>query len=95
MQNVYKSIRGDRAALRTLVERYGGAAYALAYSETKSFPRAQRVALRAWPRVAEKLPHLARTTGQGFNGKLAQHSQDWKGASAPRIAKSVGRLPQA
>ena len=59
MQNVYKSIRGDRTALRTLVERYGGAAYALAYSETKSFPRAQRVAMRAWPRVAEKLPHLA------------------------------------
>jgi len=59
LKNVYKAMRGDRTALRTLVERYRGVAYALAYRETKSFPRAQRVALRAWVRLAERLPQLS------------------------------------
>ena len=59
LKNVYKAIRGDRTALRTLVERYRGVSYALAYRETHSFPRAQTVAMRAWARLAERLPHLA------------------------------------
>jgi len=56
---VHKAIRGDRTALRTLLERYRGVAYAMAYRETHSFPRAQIVAMRAWAQLAERLPGLA------------------------------------
>jgi DNA-directed RNA polymerase specialized sigma24 family protein len=56
---VHRAIRGDRAALRTLVERYQGLTYALAYRRTPSFPRAQSLALSAWPRVGMRLPGLA------------------------------------
>lgn len=58
LKNVYKAIRGDRAALRTLVERYRGVSYALAYRETHSFPRAQIVAMRSWVKLTERLPNL-------------------------------------
>lgn len=70
VQLIHRAIRGERAALRGLLERYQGVSYALAFRATHSFPNAQRVARAAWPLVVQRLPKLAET--EGFVELLAQ-----------------------
>lgn len=55
---VHRAIRGDRSALRALIERYQGFTYAHAFRFTKQFPQAQRVAQSAWPLAAAQLAAL-------------------------------------
>jgi len=55
---IHRAIRGDRNALRALLELYKGLTYALAFAQTKSFPHAQRVAKASWPIAAQRLPFL-------------------------------------
>ena len=56
---VHRAIRGDRSALRSLVERYQGFTYAHAFRFTQRFPQAQRAALAAWPIAAAQLRSLS------------------------------------
>lgn len=74
LRTVHRAIRGDRTALRTLVERYQGLTYALAYRHTQSFPQAQSLALRSWPRVGLRLPGL--TEPERFPDLLAWAVED-------------------
>ncbi len=56
---VHRAIRGERTALRALIERYQGFAYAYSFLAVKSFPKAQRVAQQAWKDLAKQLPSLS------------------------------------
>ncbi|MCK6471831.1 MAG: sigma-70 family RNA polymerase sigma factor [Planctomycetes bacterium] len=59
LRTVHRAIRSDRSALRSLVDRYQGFAYAVAYRQTKSFPQAQRLVVAGWVEAARRLPRLA------------------------------------
>lgn len=59
LRTVHRAIRADRSALRSLVDRYQGFSYAVAYRQTKSFPQAQRLVVAGWVEAARRLPRLA------------------------------------
>lgn len=63
LQLIHRAIRQDRAAHRSLIERYQGLAYALAFRHVHSFPQAQRICMAAWPLAIAKLPGLAEPEG--------------------------------
>ncbi|MCW8130888.1 MAG: sigma-70 family RNA polymerase sigma factor [Planctomycetota bacterium] len=63
LQIIHRAIRSDRVALRSLIERYQGLTYALAFRQCKKFPLAQRIAQAAWPIVATRLPSLSEPEG--------------------------------
>ncbi|MCZ7647093.1 MAG: sigma-70 family RNA polymerase sigma factor [Planctomycetota bacterium] len=63
VQLIHRAIRGERSALRGVVERYQGVSYALAYHATRSYPQAQRLARRAWVHLARRLGTLQEPEG--------------------------------
>ncbi|MBI3831265.1 MAG: hypothetical protein HY291_17230 [Planctomycetes bacterium] len=83
LQIIHRAIRSDRAALRSLIERYQGLTYALAYRHCKRFPQAQRIAQAAWPMAAAKLPVLSEP----------ERFLDLLSASVERAAKVIPATP--
>lgn len=85
LQIIHRAIRSDRAAIRSLIERYQGLTYALAYRHCKRFPQAQRIAQAAWPLTAAKLPGLSEP----------ERFLDLLSASVERAAKVVPAAPHS